>query len=206
MDLRVEKTDLVHQLRPDVTETDTFHFESPPSPTDLEQTRERTDGALPSTGRTATRSPRSPRPGLTPFGISIGPFSTTKPSAIRSARGLAGRGAARDEPLVATAEGARPAELPSTLAARAGRGWRGGRHRLRAGGERALRLPRQMAQGSPVFDRFVVEPLLRLKALLDDEGVDLFLHDCGEPTTAMVEALASRVHPAVLSLGSSRRL
>ncbi|HSD28566.1 MAG TPA: uroporphyrinogen decarboxylase family protein, partial [Vicinamibacteria bacterium] len=66
--------------------------------------------------------------------------------------------------------------------------------------------PRQMANGSPVFDRFVLEPLVRLKTLLDEHGVDFFLHDCGEPTTAMIEALASRVHPAVLSLGSSRRL
>jgi hypothetical protein len=63
-----------------------------------------------------------------------------------------------------------------------------------------------MAQGSPVFDRFVLEPALRLKALLDEQGALLFLHDCGEPTTPMVEALASRVRPAVLSLGSSRRL
>ena len=63
-----------------------------------------------------------------------------------------------------------------------------------------------MASGSPVFDRFVIEPLLRVKAVLDEAGADLVLHDCGELTTAMVEALASRVRPAVLSLGSSRRL
>jgi uroporphyrinogen-III decarboxylase len=66
--------------------------------------------------------------------------------------------------------------------------------------------PRQMAGGSTVFDRLVVESLVRLRAGLDEHGVDLFLHDCGEPTTAMVEALADRVRPAVLSLGSSRRL
>ena len=66
--------------------------------------------------------------------------------------------------------------------------------------------PRQIASGSPVFDRFVIEPLLRLKGLLDDAGADLVLHDCGELVTPMVEALAGRVRPAVLSLGSSRRL
>ena len=63
-----------------------------------------------------------------------------------------------------------------------------------------------MASGSPVFDRFVIEPLLRVKTVLDEAGADLVLHDCGELTTAMVEALASRVRPAVLSLGASRRL
>ena len=42
--------------------------------------------------------------------------------------------------------------------------------------------------------------------MLDEAGADLVLHDCGELTAAMVAALASRVRPAVLSLGSSRRL
>jgi uroporphyrinogen-III decarboxylase len=66
--------------------------------------------------------------------------------------------------------------------------------------------PRQMAAGSPVFDRFVVEPLLRLREALDAAGAELVLHDCGETTPAMVAALAGRVRPAILSLGSSRRL
>jgi uroporphyrinogen-III decarboxylase len=122
---------------------------------------------------------------------------------------LAGRGLpAGDEPLVATAEAAL---LLAELAVH-----RSLRAQAEAGAAAAIVCepaasalfvsPRQMAQGSPVFDRFVLEPLLAIKALLDDQGVDLFLHDCGEPTTAMVEALASRVRPAVLSLGSSRRL
>jgi len=122
---------------------------------------------------------------------------------------LAGRGVpAEDEPLVAIAEGAL---LLAELAVQ-----RSLRAQAEAGAAAVIVCepaasalfvsPRQMAQGSAVFDRFILEPLLRLRALLDDHAVDLFLHDCGEPTTAMIEALASRVRPAVLSLGSSRRL
>ncbi|HSD29417.1 MAG TPA: uroporphyrinogen decarboxylase family protein [Vicinamibacteria bacterium] len=213
MDLRVEKADLVHRLRPDVAQTDTFHFESPPSPADLERARE-TEGTplLPlHRAHCDAIAEIASRPGLTPFGISIGPFSlTTKLLADPiGAVALAGRGApAEDEPLVAAAERALAlAELAVRRSLRAQAGAGAAALIVCEPAASALFVsPRQMAQGSPVFDRFVVEPLLRLKALLDDEGVDLFLHDCGEPTTAMVEALASRVHPAVLSLGSSRRL
>jgi hypothetical protein len=213
MDLRLEKADLVHRLRPDVTETDTFHFESPPSEADVDRARE-SDGApflsvqgahLDAIAEIASR------PGLVPFGITIGPFSlTTKLLADPiAAVALAGRGVpAGDEPLVATAE---RSLLLAELAVH-----RSLRAQAEAGAAAIIVCepaasalfvsPRQMAQGSPVFERFVLEPLVRLRTLLDDHGVDLFLHDCGEPTTAMIEALASRVRPAVLSLGSSRRL
>ena len=213
MDLRLEKADLVHRLRPEVAEVDTFHFEAPPSEADLERARE-TDGAAFLAGHRAhfdAIAEIAARPGLTPFGITIGPFSlTTKLLADPiAAVALAGRGvAAGDELLVATAErGLVLAELAVHRSLRA---------QAEAGAAAVIVCepaasalfvsPRQMAQGSPVFEQFVLEPLLRLRAFLDDLGTDLFLHDCGEPTTSMIEALASRVRPAVLSLGSSRRL
>jgi len=52
-----------------------------------------------------------------------------------------------------------------------------------------------------VFDRFVMEPNRRLKAVLDASGVDLLLHDCGELQPAYIRRLAS-LHPVILSLGS----
>jgi uroporphyrinogen-III decarboxylase len=212
MDLRVEKADLVHRLRPGV-DAETFRFDSPPTAADLDRARA-TDGA-PLLARHRAHCDAvaeiASRDALTAFGISIGPFSLmTKLLADPiAAVALAGRGvAAEDEPLVATAEGAlRLAEHTVHRSLRA---------QAEAGAAAAIVCepaanalfvsPRQIAQGSPVFERFVLEPLLRLRALLDGCGVDLFLHDCGEPTTAMVEALATRVRPAVLSLGSSRRL
>jgi hypothetical protein len=213
MDLRVEKADLVHRLWPNVAEADTFHFESPPSEADLDRARDK-EGAPLLAGHRAhcdAIAEIASRPGLTPFGISIGPFSLmTKLLADPiGAVALAGRGVpADDEPLVATAERALAlAEHTVRRSLRAQAGAGAGAVIVCEPAVSALFVsPRQVAQGSPVFDRFVLAPLLALKSLLVDLGVDLFLHDCGEPTTAMVQALASRVHPAVLSLGSSRRL
>jgi hypothetical protein len=218
MDLRVEKADLVHRLRGDVlrgdaAQADGFRFDAPPSEADLDRARGTDDASflpghrahLDAIAEIAAHSD------LTPLGISIGPFSLmTKLLADPiGAVALAGRGVpASEEPLVATSEGALLlAELTVQRSLRAQAEARAAAVILCEPAASALFLsPRQMAHGSPVFDRFVLEPLARTKALLDDLGVDLFLHDCGEPTTAMVEALASRVRPAVLSLGSSRRL
>jgi len=51
-----------------------------------------------------------------------------------------------------------------------------------------------------------MKPNLRLKAALDAAGCDLIFHNCGELTDRMVEAFATRIHPVILSLGSSRKL
>jgi len=213
MDLRIEKADLVHRLRPEVAVVDTFHFEAPPTEANLDRSRE-TDGAPFRAGHRAhfdAIADVAARTGLTPLGITIGPFSLmTKLLADPiAAVALAGRGVpAEDEPLVATAE--RSLLLAERTVHRSVRA------QAEAGAAAVIVCepaasalfvsPRQMARGSPVFERFVLEPLLRLKGVLDDHGVDLFLHDCGEPTTSMIEAIAARVRPAVLSLGSARRL
>ena len=213
MDLRLEKADLLHRLRPDAADTDTFHFDDPPTAEDVDRARAGANAPFLAGHRAHfdAIAEVAARTGLTPLGIAIGPFSLmTKLLADPiSAVVLAGRGVpAEDEPLVAAAErGLLLAELTVERSLRA---------QLEAGAAAVIVCepaasalfvsPRQMAHGSPVFDRFVLEPLVRLKALLDDHGADLFLHDCGEPTTSMIEALAGRLRPAVLSLGSSRRL
>jgi len=66
--------------------------------------------------------------------------------------------------------------------------------------------PRQLRAGANLFERLVMEPNLRLKAALEEAGCDLIFHDCGELIDPMVEAFANRLHPVILSLGSSRRL
>jgi uroporphyrinogen-III decarboxylase len=65
--------------------------------------------------------------------------------------------------------------------------------------------PRQLEQGSDVFERLVLRPNRRVAALLAERGVDLVFHCCGELATAMLDGFCS-LRPAVLSLGSSRRL
>jgi hypothetical protein len=52
----------------------------------------------------------------------------------------------------------------------------------------------------------VLEPNRELRLLLEQCGVDLILHNCGEPMTDMVRQFAAELRPAMLSLGSSRRL
>ena len=143
--------------------------------------------------------------------MAIGPFSLmTKLLADPiSAVALAGRGAgADDEPLVAMAERA--------LALAEGAALRSIGAQVDAGAAAVIVCepaasalfisPRQLAAGSSVYHRFVVEPLVRVRTLIEAHGALLFLHDCGELVDPMVEALATRVRPAVLSLGSSRRL
>jgi uroporphyrinogen-III decarboxylase len=65
--------------------------------------------------------------------------------------------------------------------------------------------PRQLARGSDVFDRLVMSYNMRIKSALEDLGLDLFFHCCGELTEQMVRGYAS-LDPAILSLGSSRVL
>jgi uroporphyrinogen-III decarboxylase len=66
--------------------------------------------------------------------------------------------------------------------------------------------PRQIKRGSAIFADYALTPMREMKQVLSECGASLFLHDCGELTKAMVEAWAADIHPAVLSLGSSRTL
>jgi hypothetical protein len=212
MDLRLEKADLVERLRPGAV-PDAFHLEEPPSEGDLDRVRGTDEDAFLPAHRAHLDAIAevAGTAGHLPLGMAIGPFSlATKLLADPiAAVALAGRGVPPgDEPLVATILGGLAlAELAVHRSLRA---------QVEAGAAAVIVCepaasslfvsPRQVASGSPVFDRFVIEPLLRVRAVLDESGADLVLHDCGELTTAMVEALASRVRPAVLSLGASRRL
>ncbi len=65
--------------------------------------------------------------------------------------------------------------------------------------------PRQIEAGSDIFERYVIRPHRRIKALLDSHGADLIFHCCGELTDYMVEQF-TRLDPVILSLGSSRKL
>jgi uroporphyrinogen-III decarboxylase len=65
--------------------------------------------------------------------------------------------------------------------------------------------PKQMAAGSDVFEKYVMAPNRRLKRMLDEKGVDLIFHCCGETTDAMVRHF-TELRPVMLSLGKSRTL
>lgn len=59
--------------------------------------------------------------------------------------------------------------------------------------------------GEDVFDKLVLKYNYRITELLGKNDVDLILHDCGELTDLMVKKLC-KLHPVILSLGSSRNL
>jgi len=211
MDLRLEKQDLVARLRGDVP-ADTFHFDEPPQPDDLARARDTARAPFAPRQQAQHEAIRriAERGDLMPLGIAIGPFSllTRLLADPISAVALCGAGiSAEEDALVAAAE--RCLELARGAVARTIVA------QLEAGAAAVIVCepaasaqhisPLQLAQGSSVFERFVVEPLREIKRVLDAHGALLFLHDCGELVDPMLEALAS-VRPAVLSLGSSRRL
>ncbi|MCG9895134.1 MAG: hypothetical protein MH204_06630 [Fimbriimonadaceae bacterium] len=65
--------------------------------------------------------------------------------------------------------------------------------------------PNQIAEGSDVFQRLVIEPNRRLIEEVHAQGVQVIFHDCGELVPAMVESF-TQLRPELLSLGSSRTL
>ena len=66
--------------------------------------------------------------------------------------------------------------------------------------------PRRLRAGSNVLERFVLAQNRRLKAVFAQHGVDLIFHNCGELLTDMVRQFATELDPAIMSLGSSRKL
>lgn len=65
--------------------------------------------------------------------------------------------------------------------------------------------PNQIEAGSDIFERFAMAFNQRIKSLLQAYAVDLIFHCCGELTDYMVSQF-TKLDPAILSLGSSRKL
>jgi uroporphyrinogen-III decarboxylase len=65
--------------------------------------------------------------------------------------------------------------------------------------------PKQIREGSDIFDRCVIDNDRRIRDFLDGAGVDLVFHDCGELDDAMISRFVS-LNPVMISLGSSRKL
>jgi uroporphyrinogen-III decarboxylase len=213
MDLRIDKADLLGNLGLEGQHADTYHFSTPPAAADVERLRSRMDAPFNRRSQAHIGSIRyiAESTNLVPVGMAIGPFSLmTKLMADPiTPIALAGRGlTGEDDPSILLAE--RCLELASAALERS----------LKAqiqAGARAMLIcepaanviylsPKQIESGSDIFERFVMQPDLRIRNQLEAAGVDLIFHDCGELNDAMVRAFAERLNPTVLSLGSSRRL
>ncbi len=213
MDLRLEKVDLLAGAGISAREAETWQFKTPLDESTLAALCDAQRAPLcpGSVARDQALAYIASLPDLVPVGMAIGPFSLATrlmPDPITAAA-LAGSGTQSEDSgevrllwqCLQLAEAAVERSARSQI----------------AHGARALMIcepaactafisPRQLRAGSNLFERLVMEPNLRLKAVLDAAGCDLIFHDCGDLIDLMVEAFAHRAHPAVLSLGSSRKL
>ncbi len=72
-------------------------------------------------------------------------------------------------------------------------------------GNKVYLSPNQIEDGSDIFDHFVMKHNRIIKKVLDDAGIDLIFHCCGELIPEILKGYSS-LHPVMISLGSSRKL
>lgn len=213
MDLRLEKIDLLSLSGVHESETDKFHFSAPLAPAAFAPllSEESEPLCAGSAARNQAIAYIRTLPDLVAVGMTIGPFSllTRLMADPISAVAMAGSGVNETEShevkllwqCLRIAEAAVLRSVRSQIAS-------GARAIMicEPAANKAYISPRQMKAGSDVFERLVMQPNLRAKAVLDQAGCDLIFHNCGELIDSMVEAFATRLHPVILSLGSSRTL
>lgn len=213
MDLQLEKATLLRGLDIPVADVASYHFDAPPTDAQMETLRRR------------VREPLSPQqqvhvdavayiarqaPDLVPCGMTIGPFSlmTKLLKDPITPVYLSGMGiTAAEDPAVAAVE--RTLELAMLMVERSLRAQLAVGARLvciaEPAANRVYISPKQIEDGSDIYERIVMTNLRRFKAILDEHNADLFFHCCGELTDYMLGKF-SELDPAVMSLGSSRAL
>lgn len=213
MNLKLEKAWMLSLLDVPEAEIETFHFAEDPGP----------GSVVKLSARLQTEPPPAPvaaslvalthvatQPSLHPIGMCIGPFSLATKLVADPIMPvyLAGTGAtADDDPEVALIE--RALELAQTVVLRSVA------LQIEAGAKavcvaepaanQVFFSPKQMEDGADIFERFAIAPNRAVARLLESHDVDLLFHCCGEITNEMLAAFCS-LHPALLSLGSSRCL
>ncbi len=213
MDLRLEKADLLRILGVPGSDVERFHFSAPPGEETIERLKAAFDSPFAVRNQAHVDSIRyiDKETDLLPVGMAIGPFSltTTLIADPITPIALAGLGvAASEDSGVSMVE--RCLALAELAVARSLRS-------LATAGAKAILIcepaasvaylsPKQIEAGSGIFERFVMQPNLRLKRQLEEAGVDLIFHNCGQLSGAMVRQFAERLDPVILSLGSSRKL
>ena len=213
MDLRLEKAELLRHFGVAEADVEKFHFATAPTREQRRHYARFVHAAAPGPRVTATLGAVhciQTKTKLFPVGMCIGPFSLASKLMADPITPvyLAGSGiSAEEEPDVALLEACLEISLTCVL------------HQVEqavAAGAQAVFIaepaanqvyfsPIQIASGSNVFERFVLQPNRRIAALLAERGVDLIFHCCGELADVMLDGFCS-LHPAMLSLGSSRKL
>ncbi|MBL8228337.1 MAG: hypothetical protein JNL98_07670 [Bryobacterales bacterium] len=201
MDLRLDKAALLAPFGVSAEDSETFHFtsvpENSPAATPAEDARAGSIRHIREDGR------------LHAVGQIIGPFSLATKLMRDPIAAIALAGAqASEEPEVKLWEWCLARSLETVLTSM--------EQQVESGAQTIMLCepaantvylsPRQLRRGSDIFDRYVLAGLRRIKQRLDELHANLFLHDCGELLPSFATAFAQEIHPAVLSLGSSRRL
>ncbi len=212
MDLKLEKALLLDILGIPTSQVDTYHFETCPTDEMIEKVRnELPKHSLPRIDATcgAVRY-IAENTELVPVGMCIGPFSlmTKLMSDPITAVYMLGMGIQADEEeSVGTVK--KSLDLACMVIKRYIT------MQIEAGAKAIIMCepaankiyisPNQLEEGSDVFERCVMDYAFEIKDLLNKYKVDLILHDCGELTDHIIERLV-KLDPAILSLGSSRKL
>lgn len=213
MDLTLEKLDLLTYLGVPSAQVDSYHFPAPPPAGLIDELRAASGRPFPhriAANQEAVRYIRD-KTGLLPVGMLIGPFSLmTKlvsdpitPVAMAAAGDTAedNEGVCLVERLLALAEATvlRSAQAQIEAGARAV-------IVCEPAANTVYLSPRRLRSGSNILERYVLGPNRRLRQFLGERDVDLIFHNCGELLTDMVRQFAIELKPAMLSLGSSRKL
>jgi uroporphyrinogen-III decarboxylase len=204
MDLKLEKEALLHAMGIPQVDIESYHFK--------EVTAEEPAFVLTPRMRATCDAIThvAKKPGLVPMGMGIGPFSlmTKLVADPITPVYLAGIGETADsDPEVALVE--RAIELGTRIILDYFTAQIDAGAKALIVCEPAANLvyfsPNQLDNSFEIFDRYVTEPMRRVKALLDSRGVDLVFHDCGELTDGMVGRFAT-LDAAMISFGCSRQL
>jgi uroporphyrinogen-III decarboxylase len=210
MDLTREKSVLLELMG--IDSDGEYHFTAPPTEQQVEQLHKRLRGELPRVVTAHIDAIRrvSGISDLVSVGMVIGPFSlmTKLLSDPITPVYLAGTGATvAEEPEIAVMESALKIAVELVLELI--------RRQIDAGAKvmmiaepaanKVYFSPTQLDSGSDVYDRYAIAPNQAIRKLLAAYNVDLFFHCCGELTDTMLRKFTT-LDPAILSLGSSRKL
>jgi len=210
MDLTLEKQELLKLLEVPTADPDTFHFEQLPAGSAVARLQDRPRWSSRMSAHLDAIRYVARETQLVPVGMCIGPFSlATKLLADPiTPVFLAGSGStasddeevARLEAVVAIAQEMVLRSIEAQLDAGAV-----AMFIAEPAANRVYFSPKQLETGSDIFERFAMQGNRRVADLLQSRGATLLFHCCGELIDPMVSSFAS-LKPALLSLGSSRRL
>jgi uroporphyrinogen-III decarboxylase len=212
MDLEVEKAVLLEWMGIDPQQFAAFHFDELPSPAMLARFHQHLPGPLPQRLQAHVEAVAfvAAHADVLPVAMCIGPFSlTTKLLADPiTPIFMAGSGAtAGDEPEVKRFEAVLGFALEVVIRSISAKIQAGAKAVCIAepAANRVFVSPRQIEKGADIFDRYVMRGHQAIRHLLAQSQVDLIFHCCGELTEYFVRKFAA-LDPAILSLGSSRKL